>query len=150
MYALDTCICIDFLRGKLPYAFRLMQETEPSLFKIPAIVEAELRVGAEKSRNPGKTRLAVEGFLAPFEVLPFDSTAAGVYGALRAELEKQGCVIGANDLLIAATALAHGATLVTRNVREFKRVPGLALEDWAETSLPAGGNSCSRGESRRP
>ncbi len=136
MYALDTCICIEFLRGRLPYAYELMQKTKPSLFKIPAVVEAELRVGAEKSRDPQRSRALVEEFLLPFEVLPFDSAAARIYGTVRAELERKGSVIGGNDLLIAATALAHGATLVTHNVREFKRVPDLALEDWVEMDLP--------------
>lgn len=135
MYALDTCICIDFLRGKLPYAYALMKRTDPNLFKIPVIVEAELHVGAEKSRDPQRSRLVVEEFLAPFEILPFDSTAARIYGTTRAALERQGSIIGGNDLLIASIALSHGATLVTHNVREFKRISGLALEDWTEASL---------------
>ena len=135
MYALDTCICIDFLRGKLPLAYRIMRESDPRLFKVPAVVEAELRVGAEKSRDPARSRRIVEVFLLPFEILPFDSEAARLYGSLRAELERQGNVIGGNDLLIAATALSRGATLVTHNVREFKRIPALPLEDWGEESL---------------
>lgn len=135
MYALDTCICIDFLRGKLPFAFRIMEENDPRLFKIPSIVEAELRVGAENSQDPTRSRRIVEMFLQPFEILPFDSKAARLYGSIRAELERKGSVVGGNDLLIAATALSQGATLVTHNVREFKRIPALPLEDWGEEQL---------------
>lgn len=135
MYTLDSCICIDFLRGRLPGALRIMRQSDPRLFAIPAIVEAELHVGAEKSRDPQRSRRIVDEFLLPFRILPFDSTCARIYGNARAHLEKQGLVIGGNDLLIAATCLAHGATLVTHNVREFKRVPGLPIEDWDEVEL---------------
>ena len=73
--------------------------------------------------------------MLPFRILPFDSACARIYGSVRAHLEKQGLVIGSNDLLIAAICLAHGTTLVTHNVREFKRVPGLPIEDWGEVEL---------------
>ena len=135
MYILDSCVCIDFMRGKLPLGLELMRASDPRLFGVPAIVQAELLVGAHKSSDPQKTKRIVESFLAPFAILPFDSTCAGHYGRIRAQLEKQGMKIGRNDLLIAATALAHGATLVTENVREFARVPGLEVESWHEISL---------------
>lgn len=135
MYLLDSCICIDFLRGRQPRAYELLQKSDPKLFKIPAIVAAELAVGAEKSTNPTKTRWAVEQLLAPFEIVPFDESCALVYGGVRAQLEHEGRSIGQNDLLIAATALAYGAVLVTNNVEEFKRVPGLSLESWQEVDL---------------
>ena len=132
MYMLDTNVCIDFLRGKNPNIYALMKRSDPSIFKIPAIVEAELRLGTHKSANPEKNRFLVEQFVAQFEVIPFDSKCAGHYAALRAELETNGNVIGPNDMLIAATALGNGATLVTNNVREFNRVPNLQLESWEE------------------
>ncbi|WP_302319231.1 type II toxin-antitoxin system VapC family toxin [Gordonibacter pamelaeae] len=132
MRLLDSCICIDFLRGRLPYAYSLLRESDPRLFKIPAIVEGELRVGAEKSSNPEKARWLVDEFMLPFEVLPFDSSCARAYGRIRAQLERAGKTIGHNDLLIAATALANNAVLVTGNVDEFKRVPGLSIESWHE------------------
>lgn len=135
MYFLDSCVCIDFMRGNLPQMYDLLKQSDPRLFKIPAIVEAELRVGAEKSANPNKTLALVDAFLLPFETVPFDSPCARTYATARASLEAQGQKIGSNDLLIAATALAHHATLVTQNVREFKRVGGLRLECWSEEPL---------------
>lgn len=135
MYALDTCICIDFLRGKMPYAYEMFKRTDPRLFAIPSIVEAELLLGAEKSANPGRRRQAVEEFLLPFQILPFDHRCAYIYAQLRGQLEREGHPIGANDLIVAATALANQCTLVTNNVDEFKRVPGLPLESWYEMNL---------------
>ena len=132
VYLLDSCICIDFMRGRLPYAYDMMRRSSPKLFKIPAIVEGELRVGAEKSSHPEKARWLVDEFTLPFEVLPFDSDCAHAYGRIRCQLERAGKKIGHNDLLIAATALANNAVLVTNNVDEFKRVPGLSLECWYE------------------
>ena len=119
MYLLDSCICIDFLRGRLPYAYDLMRNSDPRLFKIPAIVEGELLVGVEKSSRPEKARWLVDEF-------------ARAYGRIRALLERSGKKIGHNDLFIAATALANNAVLVTNNMDEFKRVPGLSLECWYE------------------
>lgn len=135
MYFLDSDICIELLRGRLPYAYELMRQSDPRLFGIPAIVEAELRTGARKSDHPQKNMLLVERFLAPFARIPFDSDCAREYAKARARLGRTGQSIGPNDLLIAATALAQGATLVTRNVREFSRVDGLEIEDWAEVDL---------------
>ncbi len=132
MYLLDSCICIDFLRGRLPYAYGLLRKGDPRLFKIPAVVEGELHVGAEKSLHPEKTRRCVDEFLLPFEVLPLDSRCARAYGRIRAHLERTGQTIGANDLLIAATASANDAVLVTNNIDEFKRVSDLSLESWYE------------------
>ena len=115
MYLLDANICIDFMHGHLPYAYDLMRSSDPRLFKIPAIVEGELRLGIVKSRQSEKTRWLVDEFMR-----------------IRGELEMAGKVIGPNDLLIAATALANNAVLVTGNVDEFKRVPGLSIESWYE------------------
>lgn len=83
-----------------------------------------------------RNRQALERFLAPLELMPFDAAAMERYGQLRARLEKQGTPIGPLDLLIAAHAAALGSTLVTNNLREFERVPGLALENWAAAPLP--------------
>lgn len=135
MYFLGSDICIHLLRGKLPSAYEIMRQSDPRLFGIPTIVEAELRTGAKKSDHPQKNLLLVERFLGPFESVPFDSGCAREYAKLRARLESEGHPIGPNDMLIAATALAHSATLVTGNVREFSRVAGLEVEDWAEANL---------------
>jgi tRNA(fMet)-specific endonuclease VapC len=71
-------------------------------------------------------------FLLPLEIMAFDQAAASVYGIIRADLEKQGNIIGLMDILIAAHALSLGLTLVTNNLREFSRIPNLSLENWAE------------------
>ena len=135
MYVLDTCICIELLRGNLPNTLKRLAQCPPSLFAIPRIVEAELLTGAEKSQNPSKMRLLTERFLQPFPKLSFDSNCARCYAQVRSTLEKAGKKIGPNDLIIAATAKANNATVVTRNVREFIRVPGLQVEDWEETEI---------------
>lgn len=83
-----------------------------------------------KSRQPGQNQQALEQFLLPLSIIPFDAEDALVYGRVRALLEAQGQPIGAIDTLLAAQALRHTFTLVTNNVREFARVPGLSLEDW--------------------
>lgn len=135
MFFLDTNVCIEFLRGRLPNAYRLLKQSDPRMFAIPSIVAAELLVGAEKSSRRAENVRLVEQFLLPFESVPFDEKCARAYACVRAELESNGQQIGPLDQLIAATAIAHQATLVTRNVREFARIPGLRLEDWEETEL---------------
>lgn len=136
MYLLDTGICIDFMRGKLPYAYDLMRKSDPRLFKIPTIVEGELRAWAEKSAEPQKTRWLVEEFLLPFETVPFDHSCALAYGNICAQLEEAGAAPIPRDLLVAATAVANGAVLVTNDAERLKQVPGLSLESWHEMSLP--------------
>lgn len=132
MYLLDSNILIDFSRRKLQISYDLLRNSEASHFKVPAIVKAELLLGAEKSNDPIKERFKVESLLLPFEIVPFDDNCAVHYARIRAQLENEGRTIGANDYLIAATALAHSAVLVTNNVDEFKRIPGLSLESWTE------------------
>ncbi len=135
MYLLDSCTCIDFMRGKLPTGYEVMKASDPKLFGIPTIVEAELRTGVLKSKKPKTNRLLLESFLAPFRIIPFDSRCAIEYARIRASLEAAGQKIGPNDTLIAATAVANGAVLVTNNTREFERIEGLDLESWHEIEL---------------
>lgn len=135
MYVLDSCICIALMRGKLPTGRDVMRQSDPRQFVIPAIVVAELNFGVEKSNNPEKTRRLTERFLAPFDIAPFDEVCARAYGTIRNQLRLAGRPIGPNDMLIAATALALQATLVSSNLREFMRVEGLRLENWYETDL---------------
>lgn len=132
MYLLDSCICIELMRGKLPRTLEAMKLIPASTFRIPFIVEAELLTGAEKSANPPLTRMKTLRFLAPFQRIAMDEESAQAYAETRAYLEKKGVKIGPNDLIIASIALAHGATLVTGNIREFKRVPHLKVENWEE------------------
>lgn len=135
MFFLDSDTCIEIMRGKLPRAHKLMRQSSPELFGIPAIVVAELSYGAQNSAKPEESQQLVDSFLQPFQVVPFDEQCVGCYARIRYELKNTGNMIGSNDLLIAATALAHGAVLVTNNVREFRRVSGLHLESWAEVDL---------------
>lgn len=135
MYLLDTCVCIELMRGRLPYTAEIMKQACPESFRIPFIVEAELLVGAEKSRHPRKTKLCVEQFLEPFQRIGFDSNCACAYSGIRAYLERKRMKIGPNDLLIASIAAANNATLITANVHEFTQVPGLRVENWEEVDL---------------
>ena len=130
MYCLDTNTCVFALKGRYASIGERLQALSPERVRIPSMVQAELLYGATRSLEPARTRSVIEAFLLPFRVLPFDSGAACVYGAIRASLEASGTPIGPNDLVIAATVLAHGGTLVTQNVREFARVPNLSWEDW--------------------
>lgn len=132
IYYLDTNICIYFLVGKYPQLLAKMMSFSPNDIKIPAIVKAELLHGAEKSLKRDENLLKISSFLLPFEIMPFDSAGAGYYGKIKASLEKNGMLIGPNDLIIAATALAGNAILVTNNTAEFNRVEGLQLEDWTK------------------
>jgi tRNA(fMet)-specific endonuclease VapC len=93
-------------------------------------VKAEFLYGARRSGRPEANLELLRRFFEPFASLPFDDRCADEYGRLRLELERVGRPIGPNDLLIAATARAHDLVLVSRNTKEFQRVPGLRLESW--------------------
>ena len=127
---LDTNVCIRILNGSSPPVVARLRELDPGDVAMSAIVRAELAYGARKSRHVAANLRLVEAFCEPLVCLPFDKRAAGVYGEIRADLERLGQPIGPNDLLIAATALANSLILVTHNVSEFERVPGLRIEDW--------------------
>lgn len=135
MYVFDTNVLIDFLRGRLPLGLELLNNTDCRLIKVPAIVKAELLVGANKSRNPEKSRQAVEELLVNFEVLPFDERCAIAYANIRAELELAGNRIESNDLMIAATALSHDAILATNDLNDFGRIPKLRIMSLSEVDL---------------
>lgn len=119
----------------MPNVYRLFRQSDPRLFAVPSVVAAELYTGALKSMNPTKNRLVVSDFLLPFAILPFDERSALHYADIRSQLEKKGTKIGPNDLMIAAISQANSAVLVTNNVKEFKRVPGLSVESWAEVEF---------------
>ena len=130
-YMLDTNICIYAIKNKPEQVLCKIKEAYASGLCISAITLAELEYGAAKSQNPEKNRVAILRLLSIFEVLPFDDFAAVEYGKIRAALEKQGTPIGPLDMLIAAHAKAAGLTIVTNNVKEFARVAGLKIENWA-------------------
>jgi len=104
---------------------------------ISAITLAELEHGVALSAYPEKNADALTQFLSIIDILPFDAKAASQYGIIRADLQRQGKLIGQMDMLIAAHAKANGYILVTNNVREFARVDGLAVEDWTASAKPA-------------
>ena len=131
---LDTNIWIDILRGRLQPAFDVMRACAPSQFKVPAVVAAELFYGAEHSAHTQQNYRITERLIAPYEVVPFDAHCARVYARICNELSSRGMRIGHYDMLIAATAIAHEATLVTNNVRKFSRIQGLRLESWHDIS----------------
>lgn len=128
-YLLDTNSLIYFFKGEGQLARRMLA-MPPGSLAIPAVALFELEVGIAKSTSPERRRRQLAQLLAMLPVLPFAAEEATLAGRLRAALELAGTPIGICDILIAATALRHAATLVTRNVKEFRRVDGLALEDW--------------------
>lgn len=131
-YMMDTNICIYVIKNKPEIVIKRVLQHVPDEMCISAVTYAELMYGVEKSQAVEKNRLAMSLFLSPITVLEFDSYAAEEYGRIRAGLEKKGTPIGPMDMLIAGHAKSQGLTLVTNNVREFERVEGLIVEDWAQ------------------
>ena len=129
---LDTNICIYVIKHKPEKVFQKLQEVDPSDVCISSVTYAELVHGVEKSAAVDKNRLALSIFLANIEILDFDVNAAEGYGKIRADLEKNGTPIGPLDMMIAGHAKSLDYTVVTNNVKEFKRVRGLKIENWAE------------------
>ena len=130
LYLLDSNVCIVYLNGRSAALQRRFEAIAPHLLAVCAVVKAELFYGAKRSNNPAKALAEQRLFLAQFVSFPFDDACADIYGDIRANLAGLGTPIGANDLLIAAIALANQLTLVTHNIREFSRVPELPVEDW--------------------
>lgn len=130
-YLLDTNTCIYIVNRKPAQVFEHFAGMHSGEIAISSITGAELVFGVAKSGSK-RNRDALDKFLAPLEIVPFDEAAMRCYGDLRCQLERRGQPIGAMDLLIAAHALALGVILVTNNLREFQRVPGLNLENWVE------------------
>jgi tRNA(fMet)-specific endonuclease VapC len=127
---LDTNICIYLIREKPRSILQRFNEHAVGDIGISVITLAELQYGVSKSSRPAKNKEALDQFVAPLDVVAFDRSSTAVYGKLRTTLEKRGQLIGAMDLLIAAHTLALNVRLVTHNVREFSRVPGLRVETW--------------------
>lgn len=127
---LDTNICIYIIKQQPESVLRRFLEYQVGDIGISSITLSELRYGVAKSKHREKNSEALDEFLIPLEILPFDEDAVLAYGEIRSSLEKAGTPIGAMDLLIAAHAVSQGVTLITNNLREFSRVPGLAVVDW--------------------
>jgi len=130
VYILDTNICIYLMKGNDPSLLdRVEEEGMPGL-ALSSVTVAELEYGVAKSLYPDKNRLRLYGFLAPFEIISFDGQDDESFGMIRTFLERRGTPIGPYDLQIAAQCLARDFCLVTNNVREFERIPGLRIENW--------------------
>lgn len=129
MYLLDTNTAIYFFKDMGQVAGRLLSHP-PDQIAIPTVVIYELETGIAKSTQPEKRRAQLDELLRAITILPFGLADAKAAATLRATLEKAGRPLGPMDNLIAGTALAHQATLVTHNTEEFSRTPGLRWEDW--------------------
>ena len=129
MILLDTNTCIYIINAKPAAVLARFQQYRLGDIGLCSVVAAELAFGVAKSGSL-RNRQALEIFLAPLSILPFDDAALWTYGDLRTDLERRGTPIGALDTMIAAHALSQHAMLVTNNTREFAKVPGLQLDNW--------------------
>jgi tRNA(fMet)-specific endonuclease VapC len=129
-YLLDTNTCVRYINGQSERIRARLEAIQPLEIVVCSVVKAEMFFGAYKSERRDLNLANSLRFLGRFRSLPFDDSAARVYGEIRAELESWGKPIGPNDLMIAAIARLHGLTVVTHNLREFERVDGLSCEDW--------------------
>ena len=131
IYMLDMDIASYIMKRSNDAVLRKLQTIPVSAVCISAIAESELRFGVEISPRRRKDQEALETLLRFLSVVDYPGSAATEYGRIRADLQRRGLLIGSNDLLIAAHARCLGLTLVTNNTREFSRVAGLKLENWA-------------------
>ena len=130
MYLLDTNICIYAINKKYPSITEKIFSIPKKDIYISSIVIAELEYGAAKSKWGERARKNMEIFSYSFNIIPFTPQDAVISGEIRAYLEKQGIPIGLYDVMIAAQGISRNFTVITHNVKEFSRVPGITLEDW--------------------
>lgn len=130
-YMLDTDTCSYIMKRSNSHVLKRLGTLSVSDVCISVVSKAELLYGVELSPRREQDEAALESFLEYAEVLPLPEEAAAQYAKIRAELKTRGSLIGANDLFIAAHAACLGLTLVTNNTKEFQRVSGLTLENWA-------------------
>jgi tRNA(fMet)-specific endonuclease VapC len=131
-YALDTNACVDYLNGTYPNVVTRIQASRVEDLCVSSVVVAELRYGAERSTRKERNHERLDALFTELRCVSFDAEAARLFGGIRTRLERRGRPIGPYDLQIAAHALALDLTLVTDNVREFRRVRGLRVENWRE------------------
>jgi tRNA(fMet)-specific endonuclease VapC len=129
-FLLDTDIASYIMKRSQPEVLKRLQRVRVGDVGISSITKSELEYGVEVSPRRQQDRVALDEFLRYVEVLDYPGDAAGHYGQIRAELKARGAMIGANDLFIAAHARSLGLTLVTNNMREFRQVSGLKVENW--------------------
>ncbi len=130
IYLLDTNTCIYFLNSSSEKIISQFKRFSPSEINLSSITVAELFYGAEKSKAKKRNWAIVENFVSPFEIVPFDEKSCEIYARIRASLEKSGVPIGPMDMLIASISLANNSILVSNNIKEFRRIKGLKLENW--------------------
>ncbi len=130
MYFLDTNTCIYYLNGRYESVKKKILSIAPNDIAIPSMVKAELLLGAFKSKKQKDNLEKIEKFLQPFEIVPFFDLITYVYADIRSVLEKNGELIGPNDIIIASIVKFHDGILVTNNVAEFQRIKGLKIENW--------------------
>ena len=128
-YLLDTNIVIYVLKRRPTEVLEIFNKNANRM-AISSITLSELIYGAEKSQNVDKNLEAIEEFISHLDVLSYDAKASQHYGQIKAALEKKGEIIGENDIHIAAHAISQGLILVSNNLKEFRRLPNLALENW--------------------
>lgn len=129
-YMLDTNICIYVMKS-YPPKLRERFNAHAEQLCISSITLGELHYGAEKSARRAANLTAIEQFVARLDVLAFGDKAAAHYGQLRAELERSGTPCGPHDIQIGGHARSEGLVLVSNNLREFARMPGVRVENWA-------------------
>jgi tRNA(fMet)-specific endonuclease VapC len=123
-------MCIYIIKKHPESVIKKFKAFELGDIYISSVTYAELMYGVQKSHHQSKNKIALEEFVSPLEIAPFDGDAARYYGEVRAQLEKKGQLIGALDMMIAAHALSLNLTLVTNNKKEFMRVLHLKIDDW--------------------
>lgn len=128
---LDTNICIYIIKNKPIAVSKKFKKYKMGELCISSICASELYYGACKSQHQKKNISALQRFLSPLDIMQYDLDASIEYGKIRANLEKQGNIIGGLDLLIAAHAKSLKAILITNNTKEFDRVTGLKVKNWA-------------------
>ena len=129
-YLLDTNACIRYINGRAPRLRTKLATIARTEIAVSIISKAEMYYGSAKSQTPERSREKQVEFLQTIATLPFDELSAVEYGRLRRDLEMAGTPIGGNDMLIAASAIAHQLILVTHNTSEFGRIRALVVEDW--------------------
>ncbi len=129
-YLIDTNICIYIMNNRPTDVIQKFKHLNPGEIGISTITVSELQYGVAKSTHRKENQFRLNKFLAPLEILAYNEIAARTYGEIRFELEKCGKSIGPLDLLISAQALSQNLIIVTNNVKEFKRIKNLKVENW--------------------
>ena len=129
-YLIDTNICIYIINHRPVEVVEKFKQFDVGDISVSSITASKLQYGAAKSARKKENQQRLNEFLLPFTILPYDEMAAEHYGEIRAQLEKNGTVIGPLDLLIAAQALSRDLILVTNNEKEFERINALKIENW--------------------